>query len=1008
MDTSDRKISLRYSAAETVEAMSEKNNYKDTLNLPSTSFDMRAGLVKKEPTIQERWKSEELYKEIRSQREGSPRFILHDGPPYANGNIHMGTSLNKVLKDIVIRYKNMSGMDAPYIPGWDCHGLPIEAKVMEELGDKAREMDAIEIRRRCAEYARGFVNIQSEQFQRLGVIGEFEDPYITMNPRYEAATLEVFARLVEQGLVYRQLKPVHWSTENRTALADAELEYYDRDDSSIYVGFEVNANADDVPHAEGTSTYLVIWTTTPWTLPANRAVAIHPDFDYACVEADTADGKQTWIIAASRLEAVLGNVQAKREGWLKSWKTIETAKGNKLIDAQLTYAHPLIANMTCPVVPANYVTLEDGTGLVHTAPGHGMEDYGTGLKNDLEIACPVKEDGTFDATAPEWLQGQTVWQANPKVIEFLASKTTLLLKETIRHSYPHDWRSKTPTIFRATEQWFIAVDATQSDEGDSLRDMAMDVTRHESKDGGVDFIPAWGRNRLAGMLECRPDWCISRQRSWGLPIPVFFNPDGEPLVTPTSVRAVAATMRQHGSDAWFTMTPAELLGDYDPTKDKDLEHPELFPIESLKTGRDIFDVWFESGSSWHSVALQRGLVEDIPVDLYLEGSDQHRGWFQLSLLPALGVEGKAPFKTLLTHGFVVTEDGHKMSKSLGNTIDAIEQLDKRGADIIRLWIASQNYQDDIRCSEKLIAQAEDAYRKIRNTLRFCMGSCFDFDPAKDSTDPADHSVDLWMRMQLHELIRDVRAAYERYEYHRAMRLMYEFCTVQVSSVYLSAVKDRLYCESPNALRRRATQTVIHEVLMSLVKLLAPILVHTCDEAWEHIPNRDPNEPKTVHLAMLPEYDEEMLRFAEDLTPIIVDQATCQSDQLQASPAWIWNSLLDLRQSGLVKLEALRNAGVKNPLDAEAIFHIAKDNTQVQAMIEIYIKELEDLLGVGHTRIELVDSLPEEEVCQVEVIDAREKYPRCQRSWKRRPDVGSDPNYPDLCARDAAVLDEIKQ
>jgi len=984
----------------------KKKNYKDTLNLPHTDFDMRAGLLKKEPSIQEKWHKEKLYEQIRTAREGAPRFILHDGPPYANGNIHMGTALNKVLKDMVVRIANMSGLDSPYLPGWDCHGLPIEAKVMEQLGRAGCTMPAVEIRKRCRAYADKFARLQSQQFQRLGVIGQFDRPYITMHPRYEADVLEVFARLVEQGIVYKQLKPVHWSIANRTALADAELEYYDRQDASIYVLLRLASGAEAFG-GDG-EVNLVIWTTTPWTLPANLAVAVHPACQYCCLEAVTADGPARWVIAEGLIEKVIAALRAARGDWLKSYSVAATVKGKELVEGKCTYRHPLFDEKVCPVVPADYVTLEDGTGLVHTAPGHGLEDYGTGLKYGLEIYCPVKADGTFDKTAPDWLVGVSVWDANDKVVEYLRNARTLLLAEEITHSYPHDWRSKTPTIFRATEQWFVAVDKPMAESGQSLRALAMETCRRAVDDGGVEFIPAWGRNRIAGMLESRPDWCISRQRAWGLPIPAFYNEAGQPLLTPASVRAVAAVVAKQGSDAWFSLTPAELLAGYRPQDDPALKEPEKFPVEKLSPGSDIFDVWFESGSSWYAAAMREALVERLPVDMYLEGSDQHRGWFQLSLLPGLAARGKAPFRTVLTHGFVVTEEGYKMSKSLGNAIDVMEQLDKRGADILRLWIASQNYQDDVRCSEALIAQAEDAYRKIRNTLRFCMGACNDFDPARHAVEPPDHSVDLWMRMELHRLIRDVQAAYDRYEFHRAVRSMYEFCTVQASSVYLSAVKDRLYCESPDAVRRRASQTVIHEMLTVLVKLLAPILPHTCEEAWDHIPNRGADEPASVHLAMLPECDQAVLAMAEELRPTTRDQALFAADQIEAGPAWMWANLMQLRSAGLVKLEALRDGGVKNPLDAEAVFRVAPSNDAAARLIETHLRELEDLLGVGYARLERLAEMPEGVVVDVEVADARERYRRCARSWKRRPDVGSDPDWPDLSARDAAVMKELAE
>ena len=988
-------------------SQNDKKGYKDTLNLPQTSFDMKANLLKKEPAIQQQWAKQNLYGLIRKQREGRKRYILHDGPPYANGNIHMGTALNKVLKDIVVRTRTMTGYDAPYIPGWDCHGLPIEQKVMDETKAKASQTDAMDIRRQCKKYAQTFTSLQADQFKRLGVMGLFEDPYITMNPNYEADVLEVFARLVERNLVYRQLKPVHWSIENQTALADAELEYHDRQDPSIFVTFKVSRNASAIATGD---VYLMIWTTTPWTLPANLAIAAHPNLTYCAVSVETADGQATWVIAQSRVEQVMSLINSQRPGWVRNYSVSGSLTGKELVDANVAYTHVIAEGQKeYPVVLAEYVTVEDGTGLVHTAPGHGLEDYGTGLKYGLDIYCPVKANGTYDDTVAQWLRGVHVWKANTAVIEHLEKNGALIVQQMVTHSYPHDWRSRTPTIFRATEQWFIGVDRKIGKDESSLRKMAMDLVARTSdgSEDAVNFVPAWGRNRIAGMLQTRPDWCISRQRAWGLPIPAFFNEQGESLMTPASIRTVANVIRKHGSDAWFTMSPAELLEGYKPSADKRLANPQAFDIANLSAGRDIFDVWFESGSSWFAVAMSRGLVEDIPVDLYLEGSDQHRGWFQLSLLPALGVRGKAPFKTLLTHGFVVDDTGRKMSKSLGNVIDVMKQLDKRGADILRLWIASQNYQDDVRCSEGLIAQAEDAYRKIRNTLRFCMGACFDFDPKMHRTEPTEHSIDNWIRMQLHRLIRDVREAYDAFEFHKAARLMYEFCTVEASSVYLSAVKDRLYCETPSALRRRASQTVIHEMLHVLIKLLAPILPHTCEEAWKCIPSRNVDEPDSIHLAMLDDYDEDVLNLAEDYRPVNPDLGAFSGDQIEVGPAWIWDRLLELRNKGMVKLEALKKAGVKNSLDTECVLKVARDNKLVIELLDAYHKELEDMLGVGYARIEQVDALPEGLAVDVEILDIREKYNRCERSWKRRPDVGSNPRYPDLSARDAAVMEELE-
>jgi len=974
--------------------------YKDTLNLPKTDFDMRAKLLTKEPIRLAQWAEEDIYSQVRAARRGAPRYILHDGPPYANGDIHMGHLLNKVLKDIVVRYKTMTGFDAPYIPGWDCHGLPIEAKVMAGLGKTAGEMDRKFIRRKCKAYAEKFVDRQSRQFQRLAVWGDYDKPYITMDPAYEAAVLEVFARVVAQGIVYRQLKPVHWSIENQTALADAELEYHDREDTSIYVLLECCEPArlrSELFGLDGEGPLaMMIWTTTPWTLPANLAVAVHPDFEYAAVRyTDGAGAEKVAVVAAERIEAVFA---AAGEA-VGPPEVLATVTGRKLAEAGVTYCHPLLADKPCPVVQADYVTLEDGTGGVHTAPGHGLEDYGTALKYDLEIYCPVGADGTFDDTAPEFLRGEVVWDANGLVCERLRAEGAMFHQERFTHSYPHDWRSKQPTIFRATEQWFIAVDKPLAATDRTLRDMAMAVAAHDSD---TRFIPEWGRNRMAGMLQSRPDWCISRQRSWGLPIPAFVNEGGEVLMTPASIRTVAEYFAAHGSDSWFDHTPAEILGEYDPTADPDLgQAGEAFAVEKLTKQMDIFDVWFESGSSWFAVAIARGLVDEVPVDLYLEGSDQHRGWFQLSLLPSLAAAGVCPFAAVLTHGFVVDEAGYKMAKSSRNVVSLLEELDKRGADIMRLWVASVNYQDDIKTSDALIAPIEEAYRKIRNTLRFAMGNCFDFDPAVDAVEPSEHAIDRWMRLELHRLTAETLAAYEAFEFHKAYRLIYEFCTVQTSSIYMAAVKDRLYCEAPRSARRRATQAVLHEMLMTLTPLLAPILPFTCEEVWEHIPNRPADQPASVHLALMPTADEEAVK-AYNLRPELRDEGTFTADRLREGPGRIWERLLAIRDEALVKLEAIRNAGVKNSLDTEIVFRVAAEDDAHRQLLDLYLPELEDMLGVGYARVE-VGSPAEGERLTIEVLDTRDTYARCGRSWKRRPDVGSDPDYPDLSARDAAAL-----
>ncbi|MCJ7778183.1 MAG: isoleucine--tRNA ligase, partial [Sedimentisphaerales bacterium] len=699
-------------------------NYSDTLNLPKTSFSMKANLVQREPQMRKEWTKMNIYGKIRQARRGAPLYTLHDGPPYANGDIHMGHVIDKVLKDFVVKYKTMTGFDAPYVPGWDCHGLPIESKVIEQLGEKFRQMSKLDIRRDCMKYASKYVKVQSKQFQELGVFGDFENPYLTFKPQYEAGILEVFAELVDKGLVYKQLKPIHWSIGCETALAEAELEYKDISSPSIFVNFPVAKESIKklielglLNEADNAQICFMIWTTTPWTLAANLAIAVHPYLDYTTISYEKNGQKFISIVTTERIEAVIaaGNL---KEGPYKVGK--KTVRGSDL--EGLRYEHPFVAkNPTAKdaymIILAEYVTTEDGTGLVHTAPGHGVEDYVSGQTYNLETYSPVIADGRYDDTVPDWLRGKCVLEVDSIINNHLREKELLFAEDKISHSYPHCWRSKGPVIFRATEQWFISVDKKLPGIGRSLRVLALESVRN------VKWIPAWGQKRIEGMLESRPDWCISRQRSWGLPIPAFINSAGQTLMTKDSVLAVAKHIAEKGSDSWFTDSPRQILG-------ADFKLPEGFCFDDLKKEENIIDVWFESGCSWHSAAAKAGWP--VPVDLYSEGSDQHRGWFQLSLLPALGAIGKAPFKSVLTHGFTVDEKGMKQSKSLGNYVNAQDEVARYGADILRLWVASVNYQEDIRCNDELIGRTQDAYRKIRNTLRFLLGNTYDFDPANKS------------------------------------------------------------------------------------------------------------------------------------------------------------------------------------------------------------------------------------------------------------------------------------
>jgi len=957
------------------EQTEQKRSYKQTLNPRQTSFAMKANLVQREPQFQKRWDALSVYNRLRDRDAGKQRFLLHDGPPYANGDIHLGHLLNKCMKDFVVRSRSMMGFDVPFVPGWDCHGLPIEHKVMQERQAKGKDAAAapadatdlsaerMSVRRDCRKYAEKYIKLQKKQMQRLGTIGDYDDPYLTMNPRYEAAVREVFAELVGKGLVYRDLKPVHWSIANETALADAELEYYDRDDTSVYVLFEVD-NPADLPESlnarPGLPIALMIWTTTPWTLPANLAVAAAPQAEYGLYRFDVGDQHGAAILACDLAQKIADMADAQID-------LLGSCSGAQLEAAAVRYRHPFIER-TSPLVTADYVTLEDsggGTGLVHTAPGHGVEDYQTGLRHKLDIYCPVLEDGTFDHTAPDWLQGVDVWKANALVTDHLRESQHLFHDHTFSHSYPHDWRSKTPVIFRATEQWFVRVDA----EGNSLRDMALKAT-----ESGVRFIPEWGRNRMRGMLESRPDWCLSRQRAWGLPIPAFFGPEkGQVLLTRASVEAVSKLIRDRGSDAWFKAEPHDLLTHYDPTTDPDAPDWAKSAIDNRKITKsnDIFDVWFESGSSWAAVIQQRMGEDAVPVDLYLEGSDQHRGWFQLSLLPALGVIGVSPFKAVLTHGFIVDKFGQKYAKSRGDTVEGL--MNQHGSDVLRWWVCAQNTDNDVKADEELFKLAGEEYRKVRNTLRFLMMNLADFDPATDRRPIIDadaHTIDAWAYGELAALIRTARDAYDNFRFRKVHEAIYDFCNETLSAVYASSTKDRLYCDAPNSERRRRTQTVMYDTADALIRLLAPVLVHTADEAYLALRGHDMNSDETVHDQSLPE-------------------------RIDYKPADGWAEVMALRDRALKVLEDARaQRGIDNPLDAGVEAQVAAD---VFAAVRPFAAELADLCGVS--RFELHENGAQETIA---INDLRDQ-PRCERSWKRDTTVRPRSDGGLLSDRDARAV-----
>lgn len=925
---------------------SDKKVYKDTLNLPQTSFPMEAKLVMNEPVRLKKWQDMGLYQRLLESRQNSPKFILHDGPPFANGDIHMGHLTNKTLKDVILRYKSLAGFSTPYVPGWDCHGLPIEHKIQQDLGKAFREMEAVEVRRKCYEYAEKYSGIQSQQFQRLGILGDWSNPYLTMKPEYEANTLEVFARVVENGLVYKQLKTVPWSIANQTALADAELEYRDVEDRTVFVEFPVANPGAFKARFElrlNARVALMIWTTTPWTLPANLAIAVHPQIDYAFVKYLKNENWHVTVVAADLVEKVF----AKSPGLQPS--VVRTVKGEQL--SGIDYQHPFVDRIG-KVVTADYVTTTDGTGLVHTAPGHGEEDYETGIRHGMEIYCPVLPNGRFDSTTPNWLTGQSVWDGNKLVVEKLKELGVLFAEEKYVHSYPHDWRSKTPIIFRATEQWFVALDKPVG--GMTLRERALQTVKEQCR-----FIPDWGRARIIGMLESRPDWCISRQRSWGLPIPVFYNEKNQPLLTPESVRTVAKVFREFGSDAWYKHPPAQLLEGYDPGPD--------FPKDKLRKEKDIFDVWFESGSSWMGVLKAREPQLHFPADLYLEGSDQHRGWFQLSLLPALAAVGQPPFKNVLTHGFIVGPDGKKISKSDKNYVTAVQEVNRHGADLLRLFVCQLDFEGDMAASPKMIQEFGDKYRKLRNTLRYLLSNLYDYDGSTFDV-PAD-SLDGWMLFELDQLIQETTEAYESYTLHKAFRVLHDFCAVQISSIYGNAMKDRLYCDPPGSLLRRRCQYVMHKTLVTLTKLLSPMIVFTADEVWEHIPYKPEGEKNlpSVHLTSLPR-------------------------GMNAPKSEAWSLLFELREEVLLQLDRLKKEqGVNKALDAEVIYP-----GKFKSRLAGFGVDLEDIVGCGYHSFD--DSLD-----RVTVVDRRQVYRSCARSWKRRPDVGQDPQYPDLSARDVQAV-----
>jgi len=936
--------------------------YKDTLNLPRTDFPMKADLAAREPERLKKWEAEGLYQKIQKRRNGAQKFVLHDGPPFANGDVHIGTALNKILKDIIIKYKALGGFSAPYVPGWDCHGLPIEFKVSQEMRKEAVDalsVDPVVIRKACDAYARKFIDIQRAQFKRLGVLGDWENPYLTLNKEYEADELRLFADIVEREFVYRGKKPVYWSIPCRTALAEAEVEYKDHLSQSVYVKFPVIGRD---------KTFVVIWTTTPWTLPANLAVAYNREFQYVTVDV----GGEKFIVFRGLLPAVAGKC-----GWT-SYQEAPIATDEL---AKQEYQHPF-CNRTGRLFAADFVTSDTGTGFVHIAPGHGLDDYNLGLKAGLPIYSPVDDEGKLTYTndlprekqMPEALVGKSLLEkhgksdANEAVLHELRARHVLLHQENYHHSYPHCWRSKTPIVFRAMDQWFINIDHAVANNGIFREEALAEI-------GLVNWIPDWGVNRIKSAVESRPDWCISRQRTWGVPLPAFYDADGNAILEGQIIRNVADLIDQHGSNVWFEKSAAELWA---------LVKPKNWTgAEATAKSNDTLDVWIDSGSSSRAVIARRkeisGADKPFRADMYLEGSDQHRGWFQSSLLLSLAGNGAAPFKTVLTHGFMVDADREKISKSkqgqggYEKPQTAEAYVKKWGADVVRLWVASQDFRNDIVVSEERVNKVAETYRAIRNTLRYQLSNLFDFDPAKHTV-PDDKltGLDRWVLGEFSRLQREVVEAFDKYEFHVVYQKVSQFVAVELSAVYHDVIKDRLYTDPANSHRRRSTQTALLRLVSGICQMLAPVLSFTADEAWEFVPGKPEG---SVHESL----------FKPD------NFSVPKSEEAD------WKSLFELRNAILPELEKSRQAKIiGKSLESNVIVFVSpKTNAEVA---EKFPEDFRELLNVSQLKFERGGALP---VCTV----TRAEGQKCERCWRWELDVGQDAEHPTICGR---CVEAVKQ
>jgi isoleucyl-tRNA synthetase len=927
---------------------------KKTVNLPKTDFPMKANLPVAEPKMLERWETGKLYHRIRESRAGRPRYVLHDGPPYANGNIHIGHAFNKIIKDFIVKSKTMAGFDAPYVPGWDCHGLPIEFKVDQELGKRKASMSAAEIRAVCRGYAAKFVGIHRTEFKRLGVLGRWEDPYLTMSAEYEAVIAQAFVDFLDCGYVYKGLKPVHWCIKDRTALAEAEVEYENHSSPSIYVRFKLATDPALLDSAlAGRDVYTVIWTTTPWTIPANLAICFHPKFEYVAV--DTPDG--VMIVAEGLLPQI-----SEQLGWDRT--IIARFPGTKLEGA--VFRHPFLDRDSLGIL-GDHVTLDQGTGAVHTAPGHGQEDFVVCQRYGIPVYCPVDAAGRmFQAEGasgllPDELLGKTVWESNPVVIKLLKEHGALASQANLDHSYPHCWRCHNPVIFRATEQWFIGMDR------EDLRGRALEAIK------GVKWYPEWGEERISNMIAARPDWCISRQRVWGVPIIVFYCEQcNQPFTDKRVLEGVVQQFREHTSDVWYSKTAAELIGSSSAC--------QKCGGTSFRKETDILDVWFDSGSSHLAVLTPENDLE-WPCDMYLEGGDQYRGWFHSSLLIGVGLKGAAPYRECATNGWTLDADGRAMSKSIGS-LGPENIIKQYGAELLRLWTASVDFTEDVRISDVILTRLSEAYRKLRNTFRFMLGNLADFDPARDAV-PGDRltGIDAWILVRGEELVRQCLVSYNQYAFHKVYRAVFNFATTDLSAVYFDVLKDRLYTHAPSSHSRRSSQTALHRLNLALVRLLAPVLSFTCDEVWRHTKFAC-GAPESVHLDYFPA--PEMLN--EGITPE------------QREVAGFWDQLVPVREQVLKALDTAREEKViGSSLEAAVHLEAGEDLYPVLMRLEselptwFIVSQVEVGRGTARTLAVTVD---------------RARGDKCERCWKFTMDVGSNEDFPTVCAACAAVLPEF--